>query len=84
MSQSSAVLVPVETGRDFPSILASVAESIEIGSTSVSEFGSNLERESALFHTPGQCTTVMLNCDRKSLIRITALLIELCINLRFK
>ena len=38
-----------------------------------------LTPSAGLFQIPGQCITVMLNCDKKCRILITALLIELCI-----
>ena len=80
---SSLVHVPVDTRMDCPVRLAVVGE-LRFLAWSVRLGCSNLEMESALFHIPGQCTTVILNCDRKSLILITARLMELCMYRRFR
>ena len=59
--KSSDVSVPFEktvvSSKILPSVAEFISSAISIGNWLIS----NLEIESALFHAPGQCTTVMLN-----------------------
>ncbi len=65
--------------------IIAVVEELRLSANSVGSFSiSSLDIESALFHAPGQCTTVMLNCAKKSLILRTARFMELCMNRRLR
>ena len=82
---SSSVQVPQENFSPFPSDnLASAAAVISDANCSICSLLSSLEWLSALFHMPGQCTIFILYWERKSLMRITALFTELCIQRKFK
>ena len=82
---ASSTVVPQENFSPFPSDnLASAAAVISDANCSICSLLSSLEWLSALFHMPGQCTIFILYWERKSLMRITALFTELCIQRKFK
>ena len=76
LGESVFVSVPLEM-TVLPSgfSLPSVEEFMLFASSTGSCVVSNLEIASALFHVPGQCTTVILNCAKKSRILRTARLV---------